>query len=79
MTYPYRNLKHILLETCSPFTSIYQSCQPALMACLGLSAGQVRRPGQAEILSFGLACFEPETTVLGQQARPSYLTRSVFS
>ena len=48
----------------------FQSCQPVLMACLGLSAWQVRRPGQAEILSFGLACFGPETAVPGQP-RPS--------
>ena len=47
-----------------------QSCQPPSIACLGLSARQVRRPIQAEILSFGLACFGPESAVPDQQARP---------
>ena len=32
----------------------------------GLSAWQVRRPAQVEILSFGLACFGSETAVAGR-------------
>ena len=40
------------------------------MACLGLSAWQVKQPGQAEILSFDLACFGLKTAVPGQQVRP---------
>ena len=48
------------------FGASHQSCQPTLMAWLGLFAWQVRGPGQAEILSFGLASFGPDTAVPGQ-------------